>query len=155
MLDMFVQCRGTLRGVLLGAAGAALLAVAFDRPPRAVASEPPNAVQREMRLLEVAMQAAVVAIGRGDVRGLPRKLHAAHVGGGDTKKALRDGSYKLPRAPDQVDAFIALDKQFHAELIKMAKAARKNDVATTARQLGVLMNRCGGCHDAFRGPVRK
>jgi cytochrome c556 len=57
----------------------------------------------------------------------------------------------LPSGADQVDAFLALDEAFHRALIKMVKAAKKNDVAATAEQFGVLMNRCEGCHARYRG----
>lgn len=146
--------RKTTRASIMLAAGISLAAVAVLAAPDADhkpgADKPPNAVQLEMRLLEAAMQQSVAAIAKGDVRALPKQLHAVHMAGGDTSKALTDGSYKLPQRPHDVDAFLALDKAFHTEMIKMVKAARKNDVATTSIQFGKLMARCHGCHATYR-----
>lgn len=108
-----------------------------------------NPVQLEMRLLRDAMRAAVDSIAAGNVLGLPGQLHAVHVAAGDTRAALEEGGYVLPTGGDQLEAFVALDEAFHRELIKMVKAAKKNDVAATAEQFGVLMNRCHGCHARF------
>jgi cytochrome c556 len=135
-----------LAAVAVLALSAALAASAEDKPA--------NPVQIEMRLLEKALQDSVSAVAAGDVRGLPKKLHAVHTAAGDTGKALKDGSYKPPQGADRIEAFIALDEEFHREMIKMVKAAKKNDVPTTAAQLGVLMARCHGCHAQFRAPVK-
>jgi hypothetical protein len=35
-------------------------------------------------------------------------------------------------------------------MIRMVKAARKNDVPTTAKHFGALMQKCNGCHAQFR-----
>ena len=119
--------------------------------PAAVADKAPaNAVQKEMRMLEKAMQQSVSAIAAGDVRGLPKLLHGVHMAGGDTNAALKSGKYKLPKNSKDIDAFAALDAVFHKEMIVMVKAAKKNDVATTATQFGVLMNKCQACHQTYR-----
>jgi len=111
--------------------------------------EPGNPVQREMRLLRDAMRASVDAIAAGDVRHLPKQLHAVHMAADDTTSALESGEYKPPFAGDRLEAFLALDEEFHRHLIKMAKAAKRNDVAATAEHFGALMNRCHGCHSQF------
>ena len=113
------------------------------------AATPANPVQLEMRLLSDAMRSAVDAIAAGDVRALPGKLHAVHIAAGDTSSALERGEYTPPSGADQLADFIALDEAFHRHLIKMVKAAKKNDVAATAEQFGMLMNRCHGCHQKF------
>ena len=130
----------------------ALVIAASALVSMAAAPPPTNPVQKEMRLLEAALQDAVAAIARGDVRGLPKKLHQVHVSSGDTTKAVKSGAYAPPRGKDRLDAFLALDAAFHREMITMVKAAKKNDVDTTAKQLGVLMQRCHGCHAQFRDP---
>jgi cytochrome c556 len=113
-----------------------------------------NAVQREMRLLDAAMRDSVTAIGAGDVRGLPARLHAVHEAAEETDVALEHGAYKLPRNADRLAEFVELDEAFHRELTVMATAASQNDLATTALQLGALMNRCQGCHVLFRAEAR-
>jgi cytochrome c556 len=108
-----------------------------------------NPVQREMRLLRDAMRAAVDAIAAGDVRELPAQLHAVHVAAGDTRASLEKGEYVLPSHADQIDSFVALDEAFHHLLIKMVKAARRNDVSETANVFGDLMTRCHACHEQY------
>ena len=79
-----------------------LAATAIAAPDTPVGKETLNPVQKEMRLLEAAMQESVAAIAKGDVRQLPKRLHAVHMAGGDTSAALKSGSYKLPQQPRQV-----------------------------------------------------
>lgn len=113
---------------------------------------PPNPVQQEMRLLEEAMRDAVTAIAKGDVRGLPKQLHAVHTAADKTKQAAGSGAYAPPKNPEQLAAFRALDEAFHQEMILMVKAARRNDVSATSELFGKLMVRCHACHAQFRGP---
>lgn len=127
-------------------------AVTVAANPPAAAPPAHNPVQVEMQALQAAMQQSVAAIAAGDVRGLPKLLHAVHTAGGDTNKALDDGRYRPPQGKDQLETFRRLDHAFHAEMIKMVKAARKNDVATVAQQHGVLMSKCHACHAVFRHP---
>jgi cytochrome c556 len=140
----------TSRGPLVGAMALLFVGAAAVAGPEARGGPPPNAVQKEMRLLEAAMQESVAAIAKGDVRLRPKLLHAVHTAGGDTSAALKSGAYKLPQRPNDVTGFLALDEAFHKEMITMVKAARKNDVATTATQFGKLMARCHGCHATYR-----
>jgi|GEM_PF-862450 len=138
---------------LLLAASLALFGVAATSSA-APNPKAPNPVQHEMQLLQTAMQDAVAAIANGDVRGLPKKLHAVHLASGDTKKKVKSGAYRLPHNAERVDEFIALDDAFHTEMIQMVKAAKKNDVATTAQHFGGLMNRCNACHAVFKAPAK-
>jgi cytochrome c556 len=122
-----------------------------DAVPKATTKgEDKNPVQREMILLHEAMRDSVTAIAMGDVRSLPKKLHAVHTASGDTKDAAKGGAYKPPKNPGKMDEFLRLDEAFHKEMISMVKAARKNDVEQTARLHGALMTRCHGCHATFR-----
>ncbi|MBI4820841.1 MAG: hypothetical protein HY791_31540 [Deltaproteobacteria bacterium] len=112
--------------------------------------EPPkNAVQAEMRLLADAMKTAVDGIGRGDVRGLEHELHRVHMAKEATHKSL-EGEYKLPKNPDQVERFRALDEAFHGSLAVMVEGSRQNDVAKVAAGLATAMIGCQGCHADFR-----
>lgn len=133
--------------VVTATAGVAISAAADKPAPK---EPPPNAVQVEMRMLEAALRDSVTAIAAGDVRKLPKRLHAVHIAAGDTEAALKSGKYKPPKGADNTEAFLALDADFHREMIQMVKAAKKNDVAKTATHFGGLMNRCYGCHQQFR-----
>lgn len=111
---------------------------------------PGNAVQTEMRMLTSILEGTVRAIGARDVRPIEHELHRLHAAKEATTAALRDGSYKLPRNPDQVDAFVAMDEAFHEHLGALVSASRANDIPRTADALGAIVRGCEGCHAMFR-----
>ena len=113
---------------------------------------PGNAVQTEMRMLTSILEATVRAIGARDVRPIEHELHRLHAAKEATTAALRDGSYKLPKNPDQVDAFVAMDEAFHEHLGALVLASRANDIPRTADALGAILRGCEGCHVTFRAP---
>lgn len=109
-----------------------------------------NPVQNEMRLLSSALEGAVRRIGQGDVRPVEHDLHRVHAAKEATEKALRGGQYRLPKNPEQVVRFQALDEAFHGELERLVHASRQNDVDAAAKALGVLIQSCPTCHSQFR-----
>lgn len=128
---------------------------AAHAPHAAPAAElpPGNVVQTEMRMMTSILEGAVRAIGARDVRSIEHELHRLHGAKDATTAAVRDGSYKLPRNADQVDAFLAMDEAFHADLAALVMASRKNDVPAAADALGKIMRGCEGCHATFRESV--
>ena len=123
------------------------------KPAPAAAPTPAgNAVQNEMRLLNEAMRDTVTAIGTGDLKTIPHRLHEVHGARELTEKAIASGAYKLPRNGDQLATFKALDESFHAELEKLFKAASANDAAATSAAFGSVMGQCDSCHTQFRAP---
>lgn len=113
---------------------------------------PGNAVQTEMRMLTSTLEATVRAIGARDVRPIEQELHKLHAAKEATTAAIRDGSYKLPKNPGQVDAFVAMDEAFHEHLGALVMASRANDVPRAADALGAIVRGCEGCHATFRLP---
>jgi hypothetical protein len=111
---------------------------------------PGNAVQTEMRMLTSILEATVRAIGARDVRPIEHELHRLHAAKEATTAALRDGSYKLPKNPEQVAAFVAMDEAFHEHLGLLVSASRANDIPRTADALGAIVRGCEGCHVMFR-----
>lgn len=111
---------------------------------------PANAVQREMRLLAEVLGGSVRAIGVGDVRPIEHQLHQLHEAKEATEAALKGGAYKLPKNPQQLEAFEAMDNAFHEQLEILAKASQANDIAGAADALGTLVKACQGCHAMFR-----
>lgn len=123
--------------------------------PHGSAESPPlplpgNPVQTEMRMLTSILEATVRAIGARDVRPIEHELHRLHAAKEATTAALRDGSYKLPRNPEQIDAFVAMDEAFHEHLGALVSASRANDIPRTADALGAIVRGCEGCHAMFR-----
>jgi hypothetical protein len=125
-------------------------------PPKAKKAEPekaakaPNPVQVEMQLLQAAMVEGVVAIGKGDVRHLPPLFHKVHLAADKTQSEANKGTYKPPKNADKIAHFKKLDREFHLEMIKLVKAAKKNNVDEVAHAYADLVVRCQGCHRTFR-----
>lgn len=111
---------------------------------------PGNVVQTEMRLMTSILEATVRGIGARDVRGLDEQLHGLHAAKEATTAALRAGSYKLPKNPEQTAAFEAMDEAFHKHLGALVYASRDNNVQAAAEALGEIMRGCEGCHATFR-----
>jgi len=103
-----------------------------------------------MRMLTSILEATVRAIGARDVRPIEHELHRLHAAKEATTAALRDGSYKLPMNPEQVDAFVAMDEAFHQHLGALVSASRANDIPRAADALGAIVRSCEGCHAMFR-----
>ena len=114
------------------------------------AAAPGNPVQNEMRLLTSILQATVGGIGARDVRPIEHELHRLHAAKEATEAALHDGSYRLPKHPDQLAAFAALDDAFHKDLEALAEASHANDVPRAVDALGAILHGCEGCHATFR-----
>lgn len=109
-----------------------------------------NPVQTEMRMLSDTLGSSVRAIGLGDVRPIEHQLHKLHEAKEATEAAVKGGTYKLPKNPEQLEAFEGMDNAFHEQLEVLAKASQANDVAGAADALGTLVKACQGCHAMFR-----
>jgi len=116
----------------------------------AAATAPANPVQIEMRMLTDILAATVRGIGARDVRPIEHELHRLHAAKEATTAAVRSGAYKLPKNPDGVAQFEAMDEAFHEHLGSLVMASRANEVPATAEALGAIMRGCHGCHEAFR-----
>lgn len=119
---------------------------------QAAAPRPPGVgpVAHEMRLLNDALRDTVTAIGLGDVRSIPARLHAVHAAKEETEKAIESGAWKPKKNADGLAKFKELDGAFHEELESLVSAASKNDVPATAAALGSALAKCNGCHAAYR-----
>lgn len=111
---------------------------------------PGNPVQNEMRMLTSILESTVRAIGARDVRPIEHELHRLHAAKETTTAALRDGSYRLPKSPEQIEAFVAMDDAFHEHLGALVSASHANDIPRTADALAAIVRSCEGCHSMFR-----
>lgn len=118
--------------------------------PADAAAPAGNVVQTEMRLMTTILEATVRGIGAGDVRGIDEQLHQLHAAKEATAAAVQSGAYKLPKNPERVAAFIAMDEAFHEHLGALVKASRANDVPAASAALGQIMAGCPSCHAVFR-----
>lgn len=141
--------RAIVVGALLALAGCAHDHGHEAPLPAAPAAPPANVVQEEMRLLLGAVQDAVTGVAMGDVRGVPAAIHRVHGAKEATGNALASGQYRPPRG--EVARFREVDEAFHARLVVLVRAAKKNDVPATAEALGEVLRGCPACHDEFRG----
>ncbi len=103
-----------------------------------------------MRLLTATLETAVRGIGAGDVRAVAADLHRVHAAKAATEAALESGAYTLPKAPDQLARFRAMDEAFHGDLVGLVRASQRNDVAGVAAAVGVVLAGCPRCHAEFR-----
>jgi cytochrome c556 len=109
-----------------------------------------NPVQTEMRLMTKILEGTVAAIGARDVRSIEEQLHGLHAAKQATTAAVNDGTYKLPKNPDDVAGFLAMDEAFHRDLGALVIASRANDVPAAAEALGTLVRGCQDCHARYR-----
>lgn len=107
-------------------------------------------VKNEMHLLTAALQTAVASIGAGDVLAVEQELRRVDEAKEATESAIHEGRYRPPKNGDKLDRFRELDEAFHGDLERLADASRRNDVPATASALGVVLQRCDGCHGEFR-----
>lgn len=114
------------------------------------AGPPPNVVQTEMRILTDIVEATVRGIGNNDVRGIDEQLHKLHAAKEATGAAVKGGTYKLPKNPDQLAAFEQMDEAFHKQLGALVSASSKNDVPAAANALSEIVKGCPSCHATFR-----
>lgn len=121
-------------------------------PAHAASTLPPgvNAVQNEMRQLVEAMNVFVLAVANNDLKAIPPAIHRVHSARQLTEQAIESGTYKLPKNPDKLSAFLKEDEAFHEELVTLVKASKANDLQSATTQVGKLVNGCTSCHVKFR-----
>lgn len=124
-------------------------------PAPAPAAESParNPVQTEMVLLHSATFTAVNAVVNNSLALVAPAFESVHAARQNTIAFLAGGTYRLPRNPERAAEFEQRDGALHAQLEKLVESARANDAPATARQLGVVLESCTGCHADFRPPV--
>lgn len=128
--------------------------VTWAQAPKVTPAVPaPNAVQLEMQALHALVVTSLVALEEGKTDVIPAAIHQVHEAKGVTEKAITSGAWKPPRADATVAEFVKTDEAFHGALVGLLKAAKKNDVTATTRQLGVVLEGCTACHVRFRFPV--
>jgi len=124
---------------------------AAEKPVAAVAPEPAvNPVQNEMRILHEATRDWVTAVANNALNIIPASIGKVHGARLMTEKAVEAGKYRPPKNGDALSDFVKQDEAFHAELVKLLRASKANDLPGATKQLGVVLDGCTSCHLRFR-----
>jgi hypothetical protein len=110
----------------------------------------PNPLIEEMVKLDAVFRDVVSAVSVGDghlVHGALVKMHGAME---KTHEGVGRGTVTLRKNADRLKDFVEQDKQFHARLGDLAKAAHKNDGNAMLDLTKDLLDRCVKCHRDFR-----
>lgn len=113
---------------------------------------PANAVQNEMRILDAVMREVLTMIANNQLGGIPDRIYSVHGARDATEKAIADRRYLPPRNDEGIEAFVATDRAFHDDLVRLVKAARANDLAATTGAYAAVVVGCTSCHQRFRFP---
>lgn len=119
--------------------------------PDAIAP-PANAVQNEMRILEVVMREVLTMIANNQLAGIPDRIFSVHGARDETEKAIAEKRYVPPRNDEGIEAFVATDRAFHDDLVRLVKAARANDLPGATGAYAAVVVGCTSCHQRFRFP---
>lgn len=117
--------------------------------PDAIAP-PANAVQNEMRILEGVMREVLTMIANNQLAGIPDRIFSVHGARDATEKAISEKRYLPPRNDEGIEAFVATDRAFHDDLVRLVKAARANDLPGATGAYAAVVVGCTNCHQRFR-----
>lgn len=109
-----------------------------------------NAVVNEMRLLDAAMRDTLTLLANGHLEPIPARIFAVHGARDLTEHAIAAGAYLPPRTDAPIEAFVATDRAFHDDLVRLVRAARANDLEAATRAYADVVVGCTACHQRFR-----
>lgn len=109
-----------------------------------------SALVEEMRALDSVFREVVSAVAIGDGHRVHQALEGMHGKMEKTQEALHAGHVKLRKNADKMAEFEKMDKEFHANLEKLAKAAHKGDRQNMTALTKKLLDGCVSCHNQFR-----
>lgn len=109
-----------------------------------------NALIEEMRALDSVFREIVSAVALGDGGRVHQAIEGMHGRMEKTQEALHAGHVKLRKNASKVAEFERMDKEFHANLEKLAGAAHKGDSQNMTLFTKKLLDGCVSCHKQFR-----
>lgn len=109
-----------------------------------------GALVEEMKALDMVFREVVSAVALGDGHRVHQALETMHGKMQKTQKALHAGEVKLRKNASKVAEFEKMDKEFHADLEKLATAAHKGDQKNMTAVTKKLLDSCVSCHNQFR-----
>ena len=104
----------------------------------------------EMVTLDNVFRKVVSAVAVGDGHRVHEALEKMQGTMEKTHEGVHHGTVVLKKNAGRLDEFVAQDKQFHAKLEELAKAARQNDKTGMLGLAKDLLDRCVRCHNDFR-----
>jgi cytochrome c556 len=109
-----------------------------------------GALVEEMKALDAVFREVVSAVALGDGHRVHKALESMHGKMEKTQEALHAGEVKLKRNASKAAEFEKMDKDFHANLEMLAKAAHKGDRQNMTAVTKKLLDGCVACHNQFR-----
>ncbi|MEK6758596.1 MAG: hypothetical protein AABY51_02390 [Deltaproteobacteria bacterium] len=109
-----------------------------------------NPLIEEMRQLDSSFKEIVSAVVAGDGARVHKAIEAMHGRMERTQEAIHSGEVKIPKNPGRVKEFVALDKEFHSNLEKLARSAEAENRPKMLLYTKKLMDGCVKCHYIFK-----
>ncbi len=113
---------------------------------------PANPLIEEMRLLDNVYASIVNAVALNNPVEVLEAIERLETSGAmeKTASALSAGAIKTPKNSDKLADFTRFDKEFHANLASLAKAARAKDQPRMLSFTKKLLDGCVKCHRTYR-----
>ena len=109
-----------------------------------------NPLVEEMRQLDSSFREIVSAVALGDGGRVHKAIEIMHGRMERTQEAIHSGEVKVPRNPGRVKEFIALDREFHSNLERLAHSAEADNRPKMLLYTKKLMDGCVKCHTVFK-----
>ena len=110
----------------------------------------PCALVDEMKALDAVFREVVSAVAVGDGNRVHQALESMHGKMEKTQEALHAGKVSLRKNAAKAAEFEKMDKDFHARLASLGKAAHKGDSKGMTELTKKLLDGCVSCHNKFR-----
>lgn len=125
-------------------------ASALGLPKEAAHGWTRNPLIEEMRQLDSSFKEIVSAVIIGDGGRVHKAIEAMHGRMERTQEAVLSGEVKVPKNPGRVKEFIALDKEFHSNLERLAHSAEAGSRPKMLLYTKKLIDGCVRCHAIFK-----
>jgi cytochrome c556 len=109
-----------------------------------------NPLIEEMVALDAVFRDVVSGVAVSDGHRVHEALEKMHGTMEKTHEGVKHGSVTLKKNATRLNEFVEQDKQFHAKLEDLARAAHKNDGSAMLSLTKDLLDRCVKCHRVFR-----
>jgi len=109
-----------------------------------------NPLIGEMLILDKTFREVVSAVALGEGGRVHKALESMHGTMEKTHEGVNSGTVTLPKNPRNVEEFVRLDSEFHANLERLDSAALRDAPAKMLLLTKKLLDSCVGCHKNFR-----